>query len=122
MAENIPLVDVVVVDLDDTLFIQSFWTRLFFKISKFWHRLALRRERLNKKLAEDISHRKVVILSARNLEGEKELLEGKLKKYKMKYEEIILCPRTMVFMDWKRKELEKISKKYGSYFWIDDMK
>lgn len=114
--------DVLVVDLDDTLFIQSFWTRLFFGISKFWHRLALRSETLNKSLAKDVANRRVVILTGRNLEGEKELLERKLKKYKVKYEEIILCPRTKILMDWKRKQLEKINKKYGTYFWIDDMK
>lgn len=122
MKDEISTVDVLIVDLDDTLFIQSFWTRLFFGISKFWHRLALRSETLNKSLAKDIANRKVVILTGRNLEGEKELLERKLKKYKVKYEEIILCPRTKILMDWKRKQLEKINKKYGTYFWIDDMK
>ena len=122
MKDEIASADVIVVDLDDTLFIQSFWTRLFFRISKFWHRLALRSETLNKSLAEDIRNRKVVILSGRNLEGDKELLEEKLKKFKIKYDEIILCPRTKIAMDWKRKQLEKISKKHGSYYWIDDMK
>ena len=121
MKDEMASADVIVVDLDDTLFIQSFWTRLFFRISKFWHRLALRSETLNKSLAEDIRNRKVVILSGRNLEGDKELLEAKLKKFKIKYDEIILCPRTKIAMDWKRKQLEKISKKHGSYYWIDDM-
>lgn len=121
MKNEIASADVLIVDLDDTLFIQSFWTRLFFRISKFWHKMALKCETLNRSLAEDIRNRKVVILSGRNLEGDKQLLEAKLKKYKIKYDEIILCPRTKILMDWKRKQLAKISKKHGSYYWIDDM-
>ena len=114
--------DVFVVDLDDTLFLHTFWTRLFFSISKFWHKLALRSEVLNRKLAADIRSSKVIILSSRNLNGDKELLEKKLKKYGIHYEEILLCPRNQVMMGWKREELAKIKGRYGSYFWIDDMK
>ena len=122
MRDEMASADVLIVDLDDTLFIQSFWTRLFFRISKFWHKMALKCETLNRSLAEDIRNRKVVILSGRNLEEDKELLEAKLRKYKIKYDEIILCPRTKILIDWKRKQLEKIEKRYGTYLWIDDMK
>jgi len=121
MRDEIASADVLIVDLDDTLFIQSFWTRFFFRISKFWHKMALKCETLNQTLAEDIRNQKVVILSTRNLEGDKELLEAKLKKCKIKYDEIILCPRAKILMDWKRRQLEQISKKHGSYYWIDDM-
>lgn len=114
--------DVLVVDLDDTLFLHTFWTRLFFSISKFWHKLALKSESLNTKLAEDIHNRKVIILTARNLYGDKDIVTQNLRKHGIKYEEIILCPRNQIMMDWKKRELEKIERKYGTYFWIDDMK
>ncbi len=122
MKDDMSSVDVLVVDLDGTLFVHSFWTRLFFRISRFWHRMALRCETLNRGLARDISSRKVVILTGRNLDGDKEVLEAKLRKYGIKYEEIILCPRNRITMGWKRGELENIRKKYGTYRWLDDMK
>ena len=114
--------DVLVVDFDQTLFLHSFWTRLFFRVSKLFHILALRYEKLNKCLAEDIRNYRVVILTGRNRAWEKDLLKEQLRKHQVEYEEIILCPRMKVIMDWKRRELEEIEKKYGSYYWIDDMK
>lgn len=120
--EDISKADVLVVDLDDTLLLHSFWTRLFFRISKFWHNLALKSEVLNKELAADIHARKVVILTSRNLDGDRVVLEKKLKNFGIKYEEILLCPRNKVMMGWKRQELEKIERKYGKYVWFDDMK
>lgn len=122
MSNIVPTVEVLVVDLDNTLFLHTFWTRFFFRISKFFHRLALISETLNRSLAESLRNKRVVILSGRNLEEEKDLFEQKLNKHNIKYDEIILCPRTKVTMDWKRKELEKIKEKYGNYFWMDDMK
>lgn len=114
--------NVLVVDLDDTLFLHTFWTRLFFAISKFWHKMALNTVVLNRELAGDIRSRKVVILSARNSEGDKAIMENKLKKFGIQSEEILLCPRNQVMMDWKKEELKKIKSRYGSYHWIDDMK
>ena len=114
--------NVLVVDLDDTLFIHSFRTRLFFRISRLFHKLALRSVRLNRDLAEDIRGRRVIIMTGRNLDGDKEVVEAQLRRHKVEYESILLCPRMKLTMDWKRRELDSIEKKYGSYFWIDDMK
>ena len=114
--------EVLVVDLDQTLFLHTFWTRFFFTVSKLFHRLALKSEPLNKSLARDICNRKVIILTGRSLEGDKDILVRKLEKYNIKYDEIILCPRTEITMEWKKEKLEGIENKHGRYFWLDDMK
>ena len=112
--------DIIVVDLDDTLFIVSFWTHLLIKISKSLFRLGLKCEKLNRGLVDNIRNKKVIILSGRNSRWEKEISEKQLKRHNIRYEDLILCPRTEVIMDWKMKELKKIKKKYSNYFWIDD--
>ena len=83
--------------------------------------MAQKSVKLNRRLAYSIKHKKVVILTARNRDWEQKSTLIMLRKHEIEFEEIIMCPRLKLTMDWKRAELKKIEDKYGSYYWIDDM-
>lgn len=114
----------IFIDLDNTLFKDSWISTLLIKISRFVFRQALRFQYINAKIDTLIMiHRyndcKIIILTGRNYKYRK-ITSDQLSKFKIDYDQLILAPDKGIVTDWKRKEIKRITRG-NSYIWYDDL-
>ena len=121
MKESVIDIDVVC-DLDHTLFRHSFLTKIFFTISSIFHRLALKNVDMDHSIFNAIHGKRVLILTGRDKDHDRKIIEKKLKKYDVKYTELMMCPRNELFLDWKLRELNKLKEHNPNLVWYDDEK
>jgi hypothetical protein len=112
---------VSVVDLDGTLFLHTFFTRLFFGVSKFFHRLALISEKLNPIVANEIRGTTIVVLSGRSYK-DWDIFENKLSQAKLGCEWAELYDRDTLVKQWKREAITNLRREFGQLTWYDDEK
>jgi hypothetical protein len=113
--------NVLVIDLDDTLFKVGRITRFFFNLSKKIFRIGFRFERLNHEMLEVIrQHDTSIVLSARADDWMRDITLKQIEKYGISVSKIILCPRNDLYMNWKRESIKELQKVYKDLKWIDN--
>jgi hypothetical protein len=113
--------NVLVIDLDDTLFKVGRTTRFFFNLSKKIYRIGFRFEKLNHEMLEVIrQHDASIILSARADDWMRDITLTQLEKHRITANKIILCPRNDLYMNWKKEIIKDLQKAYKDLIWIDN--
>jgi len=111
----------IVVDLDDTLFKRTWITRFFFWLSKFVYKLGINFERVNPRLLNVLKGFDVkVVLSGRADNWMREATLQQLESLVVQFDEIILCPRGKLYMDWKIRQVERLRKTFKNVVWLDN--
>jgi len=114
----------IITDLDDTLFMNTRLSRFFIKISQFFFNFASNFQRLNPSLKKQLdSADKVIILTSRG-QWCKGSTIAELRKYGIKFDQLILPIRGDVYIKWKEEQvngLMMILKARGyEVVWFDD--
>jgi hypothetical protein len=113
--------NVLVIDLDDTLFKVGRTTRFFFNLSKKIFRIGFRFEKLNHEMLEVIrQHNTSIVLSARADDWMRDITLKQIEKNGISVSKIILCPRNDLYMNWKRESIKELQKVYKDLIWIDN--
>lgn len=111
---------VVIVDLDDTLFIRSKITKFFFKLSKLVFKTGVRFEKINLGLLKKLDEYDVkIVLTARANDWMRKVTLEQLSRWKIEIDGIIFCPRGKLYVEWKKEIISKLKKKHKDLVWID---
>jgi hypothetical protein len=110
----------IVMDLDDTLFIRSSLTNFLFWLSNQIYKAGFIFERLNKTSFNLLNrYERRIILTSRADDWMNEATLQQLRRNKVLFDSIIMCPRGRMYREWKKKMIEEISKK-GGFTWVDN--
>lgn len=104
-----------VVDLDDTLLLNTFFSRLLQGLSTRLHRWSFRFQKRNDAIAKLIPQ-SAIILTTRSKESFGAETIGHLQRLGINYSELIMYPEQQIKDFWKRKNIEQISPDD----WYDD--
>jgi Fe-S cluster biosynthesis and repair protein YggX len=110
----------IVMDLDDTLFIRSSLTKFLFWLSNQIYKVGFIFEKLNKTSFDLLKrYERRIILTSRADNWMNEATLSQLRRHKVPFNSIIMCPRASLYREWKKKIIEEISKK-GGFTWVDN--
>ena len=112
----------VVCDLDHTLYRHPTITRVLFKISSFFHKLALKFVVIDKSVLKQIKGKKVVIMTGRDAVHDKKTITRNLERDGIHYEQLRMCPRFDLVLNWKIDFINKMKEKNQKLVWLDDDK
>lgn len=112
----------VVVDLDDTLFKRTRFSKFCFKLANKIFLLGLRSERIDRTLKRRLilDYDRIIILSGRADDWMKTVTLKQLKKHHIPANSVLLCPRGELYLRWKKEQVEKLREKYPDLVWEDN--
>lgn len=109
---------VTVFDLDNTLYLKTFWATFFYNLSHFFYKLSIRFEKFNKELFDSCKDR-VIILTGRN---DRLYMNDTFEQLKniVKPKDIILCPNDYLVIEWKKEQIRYLKKMFDVKWYDDD--
>lgn len=108
-----------VFDLDDSLFLNTRFSRIVQGVAQMLVRLSLHFQRPNVKLIKETNgYRHVIILSSRSRDELWKATIQQLKRNRVRYEEVLLFPSNEYKFQWKIGMLKRIQPSD----WYDDQK
>lgn len=109
--------EVVVFDIDNTLYNNGLITRVLQRIAEYVFKLSFLLQRPNRKMLQKLNeYDKVIILSARSRDRYLSVTLRQFKKNGIKYDKIILFPERSIKLEWKKK----VTGSLGNVDWYDD--
>ena len=113
---------IIFVDLDGTLFKDSWLSNIIFRVARLFRDIAYRFQKVDVQIRDQMrKYDKIIILTGRSL-SMLGITMDQLHTHKIEFNKVIMCDRQNLFVDWKKNVINNNSEQSDNITWLDDEK